>query len=342
MMHIVRAYAFESKVRANIVIIVLTEKGDYMKWFVAAAILLGLSRLDAAGQIGADGTIVIINSSKKEIVFAADSRTTFRHSYSDEECKIHAFGDRILFAASGRGGQRNKITHAYSWDATAFARNAFVTAGKKGTSEHLPEQLASSWGIAMKKQLEKDVAADRSLALADTEKDGTLAMGAFADFEKDGSFLIVIEKLAFSISVDGSIKIDAFVDHRATRPEGPYYIGKGEIIRELDAGTPRSKEWKRNIDLGMGFSPDPTVFLAQALVQLTIDNYPATKVDGAGKRFSIVGGKIAIAKLTPNGFDLVVPGSCSPGSFKAGSGKPNSSENSLNLEGGDQSLQLAR
>jgi hypothetical protein len=291
-----------------------------MKWFVAAVILilLGLSRLDAVGQMGADGTIIVINSSQKEIVFAADSRTAFSDSYSDKKCKIRAFGNKILFAASGRNGQQNKITHAHLWDADAFARNAFVAAVKKGAAEHVPEQLASSWGTAMKKQLEQDIAADRSLALANTEKDGTIALGAFADFEKDGSFLIVVEKLAYSISVDGSITVNAFVDHRATSPEGPYYIGKGEIIREFDAKTPRSKEWKRDIEMGMGFSPDPTVFMAKALVRLTIDNYPATRVDAAGKPFSIVGGKIAIAKLTPNGFDWVDSGNCSQAPSKTG------------------------
>jgi hypothetical protein len=282
-----------------------------MKWFIAIVILLGLSKLNAFGQIWADGTIIVINTSQKEIVFAGDSRTAFSDSYSDKECKIHAFGNKVLFAASGRTGQRNKVTHAYSWDANAFARNAFVAAVKNGTSEHVAEQLASSWGTVMKKQLEQDITANRSLALSDTEKDGTMAVGAFADCEKDGSFLFVVEKLAYSMSQDGGIAVKAFLDHKATGPEGPYFIGKGEIIREVDAGTPRSKEWKRDIDMGMGFSPDPTLFLAKALVQLTIDNYPPTRVDAAGKPFSVVGGKVAIAKLTPNGFNWEAPGNCS-------------------------------
>lgn len=150
---------------------------------------------NAIAQIEADGTIIVINSSQNEIVFAADSRTAFSSSYSDQECKIRAFGNEVLFATSGRGGQRNKITHAYVWNANTFAKNAFLAVVKEGPPQHIADQLAGSWGIAMKKQLAQDIAADRSLALANTENDGTIALGAFADLEKDGTLLMSLKNL---------------------------------------------------------------------------------------------------------------------------------------------------
>jgi hypothetical protein len=59
-----------------------------------AILVFGLFGLDAVGQIEGDGTVVVINSAQNEIVFAADSRTAFSDSYSDQECKIRALTTR--------------------------------------------------------------------------------------------------------------------------------------------------------------------------------------------------------------------------------------------------------
>jgi hypothetical protein len=85
-----------------------------------------------------------------------------------------------------------------------LARNIFLDATKKGASPNLADQLAGDWGIAMEKQLEKDIAIDRDGTLANTE-DGTIALGTVADFEKDGSPLIVQEKIAYEIAGNGSV-----------------------------------------------------------------------------------------------------------------------------------------
>ena len=87
----------------------------------------------------------------------------------------------------------------------------------------------------MKRQLEQDIAADRSLAFANTENDGTIALGAFADFEKDGTFLIVVERLVYEVATNGAIAVKAFVDYKTTSQSSPYYMGKGEIAREAYA-----------------------------------------------------------------------------------------------------------
>jgi hypothetical protein len=74
------------------------------------------------------------------------------------------------------------------------------------------------------------------------------------------------------------------------------------------------------MEMGLGFAGDPTVFKARKFVELTIDNYPATRTDASGKKFSRVGGKIAITKLTPKGVEWIDPGACTA-AHKAGTGK---------------------
>ena len=162
----------------------------------------------------------------------------------------------------------------------------------------------------MGKKLEIDIAADRDHALANIEDDHVLALGAFAEFKDDKAFLIVIEKITYAITPKGEVMVNTFVDHRATNPES-YYIGKGEIVRELGAAqTPRSREWIRDLKMGLGFSSDPTVYEAKEKVRLTIDNSAPTRTDSKGKKFSIVGGPIAVARLTPKGVQWVEKGNC--------------------------------
>jgi len=281
-----------------------------MKWNIITFFLILILRLNAVGQIESHGTIVVINSSQNEIVFAADGRSAKASSYSDDDCKISAFGNKVVFAASGRRGLWNRSTRSYEWDAYTLARKEFRSFTSKGTPQSVVEQFASSWGIAMKKELEIDIAADQTHALANVEDDHVLALGAFAEFKRDKTFLIVIEKITYEITANGKVIVKAFVDHRITNPES-YYIGKGEIIRELDAAqTPRSREWRRDFDMGLGFSSDPIVFEATKLVRLTIDNYPPTRTDSKGKKFSIVGGPIAVARFTPKGVEWVEKGNC--------------------------------
>jgi len=61
------------------------------------------------------------------------------------------------------------------------------------------------------------------------------------------------------------------------------------------------------------------MFEVKFLVRLTIDNYPLTQRDKNRKPFSVVGGKIAIAKLSPKGIEWPEPAFCFP--TKTPSGK---------------------
>jgi hypothetical protein len=120
-----------------------------------------------------------------------------------------------------------------------------------------------------------------------------------------------VEKLAYSLAKDDGT-VEASVAYRMTSPApSPYYMGKGEIIREYDAGqTSRSREWNRDMDMGRGFASDRTVFDAQKLAELTVQKYPPTIPDKTGKLFSVVGGKVAVAKLTSNKIEWIERASC--------------------------------
>lgn len=282
-----------------------------MKWTIVNIFLILTLGLNGTGQIQTNGTVIVITSFQSEIVFAADSRIASDSSYSDDDCKISVFGNRVIFAASGRGGVRNVITHTYIWNAHTLAKNEFRHLTRNSTPQLLAEKLASAWGLAIKKELEEDIARNKEYALLHVEDDQVLALGAFAAFEKDGTFLIAVERITYEINSNGAVVVKASMAQRVTSPGGPIYLGKGEIIRECFAGqTPRSREWKRDMQMGIDFSADPTVFTAKKLVQLTIENYPRTRADGKGGQFSIVGGPIAITRLTQKGVDWVDKACC--------------------------------
>src|SRR5579863_4036214 len=111
-----------------------------MKWSAAIFCVL-IIRPKAAGQIKPDGTIIAATGSEKEIVIAADSRKSGTDFYTDDECKISAFGDKIIFAASGRTGGRHNPS-AF-WDAYAIAGEQYKMLTSKGSSENLPFDLAN-------------------------------------------------------------------------------------------------------------------------------------------------------------------------------------------------------
>jgi len=62
--------------------------------------------------------------------------------------------------------------------------------------------------------------------------------------------------------------------------------------------------------MGSRFSADPVVFATKYFVSLTIDNYPAMRTDSKGTPFSIVGGPIAVARLTTKGVEWIEKGNC--------------------------------
>jgi hypothetical protein len=281
-----------------------------MKWRIALSVLMWLSRLSAAGQVVADGTVVVVSFSQNEIVIATDGREMRGGgtTYSDNYCKVVALGSKVIFAASGRGGRWNGFS--YDWNARTLARDVFAANLKKGTTKHISSQLARDWGIAMKKKLEEDIAMQGLDSLRNTEEN-TYGYGVFGNFEKDGSLLVVVESIAYTVT-NGTITVTPTAHFRSTTPKGsPLCLGKCDISNEGHANqTARAKEWNRQFDIEEATSPDPIMLQAQYAVKLTIQHHPATHLGIDGKKFSDVGGPITVAKLTRKGITWAEPGAC--------------------------------
>jgi len=89
-------------------------------------------------------------------------------------------------------------------------------------------------------------------------------------------------------------------------------MGKTDIVEEyVEQKTPRSKQWRNDMIKNLRPQDDEAAFASRELVRLTIDNYPPTSTDPqTGKKFSPVGGKISLVKLSGKGIHWIEPGAC--------------------------------
>jgi hypothetical protein len=287
--------------------------GRQLELVVLAALLLFSPRLFAIGQAESNGTIIVVSSLRDEVIFAADSREYSLLSYSDDNCKIVALGNKAVFAAAGREGIGNPVTaHIDGWNAFSIASNVYRRVTLKNTPQRLSEQLARSWGAAMKEHFQAHFSRyGFAKIMGEEDAERVLTRGAFANFEKDGSHLFVVEKITYEIGEGGKVVVSAAIDYTEVSPSFVYSMGTNDIVKEIDAAkTFRAVQWRKGLDVGM-LQGDSAIFASGQLVQLTIENYPATLKDAEGKPFSIVGGKVAIGKLTVNGFEWVQPAHCS-------------------------------
>jgi hypothetical protein len=271
-----------------------------------AAFALLVMHLNAIGQVESDGTIVVAKWTPETIVVAADSRESRRSSYSDTNCKIAAFGNKLVFSASGRRSTRNRMTKAVLWDSFAVARQQYIRLTRKGTPDQLAMALASGWGEAVKKELEKI----GGMAI-DGLEDYIISNGIFADFDKDGTLSIAVEQVTYEI-VDGKINIILSTDRVDSTKWSSYFLGHGEIVKEVTAGqTLRAIQWQNETNKLLEAADDKTSAFAIKMVELTIDNFPKTKKDDRGIPFSIMGRPIAVVQLTRGkGVTWIKPGKC--------------------------------
>jgi ATP-dependent protease HslVU (ClpYQ) peptidase subunit len=182
--------------------------------------------LPAFGQINGDGTIIVINSSKEETVFAADSRISVGDSYSDDLCKIRALGDKVVFVVAGRSTVMNSGTHKYLLNAFTMAREAYGVVVRRGIRSHLAEAVADQWAPAEKERLEEELMLDRNAALSGVPSNGQMASAAFANYESDGSLCFRIEQFTYI----GGSSVD--VTPRAALG-WPMFLGQGDVIDKM-------------------------------------------------------------------------------------------------------------
>ena len=139
----------------------------------------------ALGQMKS-GTVITVFFSQNKVVFAGDSRLTItgddtapgKKIYSDEECKVFALDNKVLFAATGIS------THgAFSSSGLTLGEgewSSHAEAVKSAATESDVVSVATAWANRMKKIFESDVLRSDN-AVRSVEKDGNLlSTGIFA------------------------------------------------------------------------------------------------------------------------------------------------------------------
>jgi hypothetical protein len=279
-----------------------------MKWFVFAVICSVGMRLSATTELGIDGSVAIAYWSQNEIVFAADSRGTVGNSYHDTECKVRAFGDKLIFTATGRSSSGFDP----GWDMYTLAEAQFRALTRKSTPDRIAEKLATAWGEGVKEEFDR-LGIDALGGL----KNQFIATGFFADFENDGTLLIYVSEVTFNIIPPSRLIITANPPRLdpLSSSQGIHQMGEEgipEIIGELQAeSTPRGKKWRDDIRSAVRQSNDPIATNAMGIVRAVIDGLPKTETDARGARFSKVGPPVAAVRLIKGkGIDWVAKGAC--------------------------------
>ena len=274
-----------------------------MKRLIACALFyLGIT-ISAAAQTESAGSFAVAEWSKNEIVIAADSREIHGNTYCDCSCKISAFGNKVIFTATGRttpGLDRQ-------WNAYALAAKQFQTLTAKGTPERVAQRLASVWGESVKQEFER--LGDGALTGLDNNY---ISSGLFADFEKDGTLLIVIAQITYERRPAGT-KISALTK-LVDLSLGNYSLGHADVINQLNATkTKETSEWMDQLQRKVRGSKDEVAAEAIGVVDLTIEHLSKDMFDSNGSRFSVVGPPTAAVRLIRGkGVEWVQRGKCNP------------------------------
>jgi hypothetical protein len=231
------------------------------------------------------GTIVVVGFSKEKIVVAADSRVHYSVSgkIRDDECKIVAVKENLLFVPIGRTGNQYAIS-SLDWDATREALKA--TSAERMDSI---QDISDRWGESMVRLWDRDLTFNHEATLRSL--DGNIfTLGLFLGIEKNKLSAVVVK---------------VFYDGAAARSV-PLYPDLGESMDfsafgqirtagELKAGqTPFAKSEAAGWSARLTKIPrrDRDVRKAIRWAQLTISHEPTE---------SYVGGPIDAVELSSTG-----------------------------------------
>ena len=207
-------------------------------------------------------------------VVAADSRTVLNGcsaAINDNVCKVEAFDNKLVFAASGYTGRYKCGSPGSAWNVRDLTRKFYQEKGVPALDE-----FVMAWARMM-----SDVLSEDSKISPPPSHGGTILGAVFILVDEKGQ--IKADSVRFS-PLSGS---DFHVDIGHVIPDGSVnVIGMGAVILEFNAGqTERSKQWHHQIDK---LDPDQRVV---ALAKLT------EQFDSSG----IVGGPIDSILLTKSG-----------------------------------------
>ena len=251
-------------------------------------------RLAANAQIQS-GSIVVVTSSKDEIVVAADSRRIVGQSYVDTGCKIAALGNKLIFAAVGNTGLGPPNGRA-SWDAQTLARNEFVRLEEKHATHDWTLDLAKAWGNATKIKVQESLTRSGKTFLAGLDGNEIMS-AAFAGFGKEGDVSLIRSVIAYRTTKHGFLATNNF-EPVLIAPGEQKVLGEGEIAAEIGGSSPTAAQLRQEAeaDAKSGRWTDPGVFWAIETVKLTIKHHVGKMKNG--RIMSNVGGKIDAVSLS--------------------------------------------
>lgn len=245
------------------------------------------------------GTVAVVYYTSGKLIIAADSRAQLDGGdatvHEDNECKVAALGDKIVFVAAGftgydRNGPADKLA---TWRASGEAHEAFsdvLTQLQNKANKSLVALIAARWGERVRSHI-ADLYAIRPKAITDSLFEGLLTTALFSGADADGHLTVLIVQLRLGT---GGIEV---VGPKEVAANGcpPCSLGRGSILFEFfNKTTERARDeaarWeirKRQLST-TEFDRLWTI----RFVDLTILLYPDPRE---------VGGFIDALELTPKG-----------------------------------------
>lgn len=255
---------------------------------IAIALILACAAPQICAQVET-GTFVVIRSSQKEIVVAADSRAIVGGAIDDNSCKISALGDNLIFAAAGETGVTHK-SRGLSWDSRTTARDLFLRLSRQRADEPMPIRLAIAWGNEVKTKLKIEATHNKAISKGKTPG-MDLTSGVFAGFYENAP-LIVVGGITYEVN-SGGVFDPQFSIRSIYRTPQTVILGDTAIAAKLGApATSRSQRWIRSLP----FSPDPIARFAIGAVNFAIQ-YSPTRIGGNGRYVSDIAGPVDAVRL---------------------------------------------
>jgi hypothetical protein len=226
------------------------------------------------------GTIVVFRLLSERAVIAADSKTNRRCPGVKNPivcygvCKILAFDNKYIFAASGYSGRFDSCQSSHTlWNIRDITKNLYRDGRITGVDD-----FAQKWSAKMLSVLSEDA----KISPPRTGPEGQIVIGIFMGVSEGK---VTGRGVLFQFEADRHIHV---YPHPLVASERPQDMGYDDPLLEFQANkTARAKVWHRRIDK---LAPDDQII---ALAKLDRD------FDKSGE----VGGQIDAIRITAKGVE---------------------------------------